>query len=191
MPYQEDVPVIGMISRIVEQKGYKLLLDALDDLIEQDFQLVILGTGDAELEKSLLKYEKKYAKKISLNTAFDETLAHMIEAGSDMFLMPSEFEPCGMNQLYSLKYGTLPIVFKTGGLADTIAELELEEKSGNGIVFEKFTAKELVKSVKRALRYYKKKEAWSELRQRIMNEDYSWEKSTDEYLDIYDTVLNE
>jgi starch synthase len=191
LPYQENVPVIGMISRIVEQKGYKLLLDALDELIEQDFQLVVLGTGDPELEKSLLKKEKKYSKKISLNTAFDETLAHMIEAGSDMFLMPSEFEPCGMNQLYSLKYGTLPIVFKTGGLADTITELDLEENSGNGIVFEKFTAKELVKSVKRALRYYKKKEVWSELRQRIMHEDYSWEKSTDEYLEIYDTVLNE
>ena len=191
LPYTENVPVLGMISRVVEQKGYKLLLDALDDLIAQEFQLVILGTGDKELERGLNKYEKKYPKKISINSAFDETLAHMIEAGSDMFLMPSEFEPCGMNQLYSLKYGTLPIVFKTGGLADTITEIDLEENSGNGIVFEKFSTKEFVKSVKRGLRYYKKKEIWAELRLRIMNDDFSWEKPTDEYLEIYDTILSE
>ncbi len=191
LPYQEDVPVFGMISRIVEQKGYQLLLDALDELIEQDFQLVILGTGDPELEKRLFKFEKKYPKKISMNTAFDETLAHMIEAGTDMFLMPSEFEPCGMNQLYSLRYGTLPIVYKTGGLADTITELDIDDGSGNGIVFEKFTAKEFAKAVKRGLRYFKKKDVWAEIRIRIMNDDFSWEKPTDEYQKIYDTVLGE
>jgi len=190
LPYKENVPVLGMISRVVEQKGYKLLLEALDNLIDQEFQLVILGTGEKELEKGLNKYEKKHPQKISINTAFDETLAHMIEAGSDMFLMPSAFEPCGMNQLYSLKYGTLPIVFKTGGLADTITEINLEEKSGNGIVFEKFSAKEFVKAVKRGMRYYKKKEIWTELQLRIMNDDFSWEKPTDEYLDIYDTILS-
>lgn len=190
LPYKENVPVLGMISRVVEQKGYKLLLDALDGLIDQEFQLVILGTGDKELEKGLNKYEKKHPQKISINTVFDETLAHMIEAGSDMFLMPSAFEPCGMNQLYSLKYGTLPIVFKTGGLADTITEIDLEENSGNGIVFVKFSAKEFVKAVKRGLRYYKKKEIWAELRLRIMNDDFSWEKPTDEYLEIYDTILS-
>ncbi len=191
LPYQENIPVIGMISRLVEQKGYKLLLDAMEDLIDQDFQLVILGTGDPELEKALLKYEKKHSKKISINTAFDETLAHMIEAGSDMFLMPSAFEPCGMNQLYSLKYGTLPVVFNTGGLADTITEVDFEENTGNGIVFEKFTGKELVKAIKRGLRYYKKKETWAELRIRLMSNDFSWEKPTEEYQEIYDTVLGE
>ncbi len=190
LPYKENVPVLGMISRVVEQKGYKLLLDVLDSMIDQEFQLVILGTGDKELEKGLNKYEKKYPQKISINTAFDETLAHMIEAGSDMFLMPSAFEPCGMNQLYSLKYGTLPVVFKTGGLADTITEIDLEENSGNGIVFEKFSTKEFIKAVKRGLRYYKKKEIWSALRLRIMNDDFSWEKPTDEYLEIYDTILS-
>jgi len=187
--YKEGVPVIGMISRIVEQKGYKLLLEAMDELIALDLQLVILGTGDKELEKGLMKFESKHPDKISINTAFDETLAHMIEAGSDMFLMPSQYEPCGMNQLYSIKYGTVPIVFKTGGLADTITEIDINEQTGNGIIFDRYTSKELVKAVKRALRYYKKKDQWEMFRLRIMQEDFSWDKASDEYLDIYTTIL--
>ena len=191
LPYREDFPVMGMISRIVEQKGYQLLLDAMDELMEQGFQLIILGKGDPVLEKDLQKYQQKFPDRISINSAFDETLAHMVEAGSDIFLMPSEFEPCGMNQLYSLKYGTVPLVYKTGGLADTIQEFNLEEKTGNGLVFEKYTAKELVKTVKRGLKYFKKKDLWQELCLRIMNENFSWEKPTDEYLDIYSTLLEE
>jgi len=191
LPYQEGVPVFGMISRIIEQKGYKLLLDVLEELVSQDLQLIILGKGDKDLEKGLKKYQSKYPKKISINSAFDETLAHMVEAGSDMFLMPSSFEPCGMNQLYSLRYATIPIVYKTGGLADTITEIDINEQNGNGLIFEKYTAKEFAKTIKRGLRYYKKKDAWTELCLRIMKEDFSWEKPTDEYLDIYTTILGE
>lgn len=191
IPYDEKIPVFGMISRIVEQKGYKILLDALDELITLDVQLIILGTGDKELEKALENYQTKYPDKISINAAFDETLAHMVEAGSDLFLMPSAFEPCGMNQMYSLKYGTLPVVYHTGGLADTITEINLEEQTGNGIVFEKFNGKELIRAIKRALRYYKKKDSWSELRLRIMEQDFSWVKPTEEYLNIYNTMLEE
>ena len=105
-----------------------------------------------------------------------------------MFLMPSSFEPCGMNQLYSLKYGTVPLVYKTGGLADTIEEFDIEENTGNGIVFDKYTPKEFIKAVKRGLRYYKKKDLWQDLSFRIMKENFSWEKPTDEYLDIYATI---
>ncbi len=189
--YEENRPVIGMIARIVEQKGFKLLIESLDELLQEDIQIIILGKGQADLEKSILEYQKKYPNKISLNTAFDETLAHMVEAGADMFLMPSSFEPCGMNQLYSLRYGTLPIVYKTGGLADTIQEINAEQNTGNGIVFEKYTSKELTKAIKRALRLYKKHDLWRENMKRIMSEDHSWEPSTEKYLDVYTTLLND
>lgn len=191
IPYDPKVPVLGMISRVVEQKGYKILLEAMDELMALDVQVIILGTGDKELEKELKKYQTKYSGKISINAAFDETLAHMVEAGSDMFLMPSAFEPCGMNQMYSLKYGTLPIVYKTGGLADTISEINIEDKTGNGIMFDKFTGKELLRAIKRALKYYKKTEVWQELRLRLMEQDFSWEKPAQEFLEIYNTLLEE
>jgi starch synthase len=191
MEYDEGIPVIGMISRIVEQKGFQLLIQALESLVELNFQLIVLGTGDKKLEKQLQSWQRRFPKKISLSTAFDETLAHMVEAGADIFLMPSSYEPCGMNQMYSLKYGTIPIVFKTGGLADTITEIELEQNTGNGFVFEKYTAKELTKTIKKALRIYKKKDFWTELQLRVMQEDYSWDLPTEKYHEIYSRILGE
>jgi starch synthase len=191
LSYQENVPVIGMISRLVEQKGYFLLMEAMDQLMMLNFQLIILGTGDKKIEKQIQSYQKKYPDRISLNQAFDEILAHMIEAGSDLFLLPSSYEPCGMNQMYSLKYGTIPIVYSVGGLAETITEYNLEENTGNGFVFEKYTAKELVRTIKRALKIYKKKEQWQELQLKAMQEDFSWERSSQKYLDIYMTMLDE
>ena len=191
MPYNESTPVIGMISRVVDQKGYDLLVEALDSLTELDMQIVILGTGDKKLEDSIEKFQKKFPNKISLNRAFDETLAHMIEAGSDFFLMPSSFEPCGMNQIYSLKYGTLPIVYYTGGLADTIFEIDEKEKTGNGFVFNKYSSKELIKVIKRALKFYKNKNVLVETQTRIMDEDFSWDTSIDKYSDVYEKVVGE
>ena len=171
--------------------GYFLLMEAMDQLMMLNFQLIILGTGDKKIEKQIQSYQKKYPDRISLNQAFDETLAHMIEAGSDLFLLPSSYEPCGMNQMYSLKYGTIPIVYSVGGLAETITEYNLEENTGNGFVFEKYTAKELVRTIKRALKIYKKKEQWQELQLKAMREDFSWERSSQKYLDIYMTMLDE
>jgi starch synthase len=191
MTYNENTPLLGMISRVVDQKGYDLLTEALESLMELDLQIVILGTGDKKLENDIEKYQKKYPQKISLNKAFDETLAHMIEAGSDFFLMPSRFEPCGMNQIYSLKYGTLPIVFNTGGLADTIVELNESENSGNGFLFEKYTSKELIKTIKKAIKFYKNKNLLQETRVRIMEEDFSWDESIEKYSEIYDNVVGE
>jgi starch synthase len=191
LKYQEDVPVIGMISRIVEQKGFSLLLEAMDQLMELNLQFVILGTGDKKIEKQIFSLQKKKPGKISLNQAFDETLAHMIEAGSDIFLMPSAYEPCGMNQMYSLKYGTIPIVHKVGGLAETIKEYDSVDKTGNGFVFEKYTVKDLVRAVKRALKIYKKSEMWSELQLSAMQEDFSWDRSAKQYLDLYMKMLED
>jgi starch synthase len=191
LPYKEGVPVIGMISRVIEQKGYKILIEAIDELKDVDFQLVILGVGDKELEKSLEELKKKYPGKISLNRAFDETLAHMIEAGSDFFMMPSSYEPCGMNQIYSLRYATLPIVFKTGGLADTIEEIDVEKETGNGFVFTKYSGAELTKTIKRAFALYENKDTLQQIRTRVMAQEFSWEQSTDKYLELYDQSLNE
>jgi starch synthase len=188
--YQEGVPVIGMISRIVEQKGFTLLLEAMDQLMELNLQFVILGTGDKKIEKQIFSFQKKHPGNISLNQAFDETLAHMIEAGSDLFLMPSSYEPCGMNQMYSLKYGTIPIVHKVGGLAETITEFNPTEKTGNGFVFEKYAVKDLVRVVKRALKVYNKNKIWRELQLSTMQEDFSWDRSAKEYLDLYIKMLD-
>ena len=191
MPYNENTPLIGMISRVVDQKGYDLLVEALESLLELDLQIVILGTGDKKLEDNIESYQKKYPNKISLNRAFDETLAHMIEAGADFFLMPSRFEPCGMNQIYSLRYGTLPIVFNTGGLADTISNLDEKENTGNGFVFDKYSSKELLKVIKKAIKFFKNKGLWTETQIRIMQEDFSWDTSMDSYSDVYEKVVGE
>ena len=191
MPYNQNTPLIGMISRVVDQKGYDLLTEALESLVELDLQIVILGTGDKKLEDNIESYQKKYPKKISLNRAFDETLAHMIEAGSDLFLMPSRFEPCGMNQIYSIRYGTLPIVFNTGGLADTISELDEKTDTGNGFVLNKYSSKELIKAIKKAIKTFKNKSLWTQTQIRIMQEDFSWDTSIDSYSDVYEKVVGE
>lgn len=192
LAYNSEIPVIGMISRVVEQKGYSILLDALEKLAKkEDFRLIILGTGDKKLEQAIEELKAKYTDKISLNRAFDDTLAHLIEAGSDMFLMPSKYEPCGMNQIYSLKYGTVPIVFKTGGLADTIEEVNTEENTGNGFVFEKHDSEELLSAMVRAISMFKNKEIWNQLRNRIMDEDFSWDTRINEYIDVYDHLVGE
>ncbi len=189
LQYSEKTPLLGMISRITDQKGYDILVEILEKLESMDFQVVILGTGDKKLEKTIETFQKKYPTKISLNKAFDETLAHMIEAGSDIFLMPSKYEPCGMNQIYSIRYGTIPIVYKTGGLADTITEIDANEETGNGFIFEKHTAKELLKTLKKAMKLYKDKARWQETQMRIMEEDFSWNNSIDEYSEIYDNIV--
>lgn len=123
-----------MISRLTNQKGFDLVAAAISDLLKLKIQLVILGTGDPQYHKLLEKLAKAHAKQVALFLKFDDTLAHLIEAGSDMFLMPSLYEPCGLNQMYSLKYGTIPIVRKTGGLADTIVDVDADPNSGNGFV---------------------------------------------------------
>lgn len=189
LEYNEEMPVVGMITHLAEKKGFDLLLEALPDLMDLNIQLVILASGDKKLQKQIQSMINKFKNKISLNTAYDETLSHMIEAGSDLFLMPSAHEPCGMNQMYSLKYGTIPIVYKTGGLADTISEINVEDGTGNGFVFEKYKSKELSKTVKRALKLLKKKDQWSEIQYRVMKEDFSWDTSTDKYLDIYANLI--
>ncbi len=190
LPFDDATPVIGMVSRLVQTKGFDLIIDILDQLMKLPVQLVVLGTGFIEFQNSLSEWAEKYPNRIFYSAAFDETLAHQIEAGADMFLMPSRFEPCGLNQIYSLKYGTPPIVHKTGGLADTVDDWD--GKNGNGFSFSRYSSQELLKTIKRAVDVYRQSPGqWSRLVQNGMAADYSWRKSAEKYRDIYQTILIE
>ncbi|KPL01106.1 MAG: glycogen synthase [candidate division Zixibacteria bacterium SM23_73_3] len=184
-----DIPLIGIISRLADQKGFDLLAKIGDELLSLDLQLVILGTGEEKYHRLFKEMRVKCSDKISVNLGFDNPLAHLIEAGSDMFLMPSRYEPCGLNQLYSLKYGTVPIVRKTGGLADTIENYDLQTGEGTGFVFKNYDASELMDTIKLALRVYKEKDAWLKLMKNGMKKDFSWETAAKKYVEIYQKAI--
>ncbi len=182
---KKDIPLIGMISRLADQKGFDLLAQIKDKLMKLGLKLVILGTGEKKYHDLLSELEKKYPRKLKINLTFDNQLAHLIEAGADMFLMPSRYEPCGLNQLYSLKYGTVPIVRETGGLADTIQDYDPKAEEGTGFVFKDYDSDELLKVIKRAISVYQDKKEWKKLMLSGMNKDFSWESSAKKYVQLY------
>jgi starch synthase len=186
---KNDVPLIGIISRLADQKGFDILAEISDQLLSLDLRMVLLGTGDEKYHKLFKQMAKKYPEKISVNLRFDDPLAHLIEAGSDMFLMPSRYEPCGLNQLYSLKYGTLPIVRETGGLADTIQDFNPDKDGGTGFVFKDYDSDELLEVVKKALRVYQDEEIWTKLMRNGMQKDFSWQASAKKYEALYQKAL--
>jgi starch synthase len=167
-----------MVSRLAEQKGLDIFAQALDDLSKLNVQLVILGAGDLKYQQILKEAAEKYPRNISLNLKFDDHLAHKIYAGSDIFLMPSKYEPCGLGQLISLRYGTIPLVFKTGGLADTI-------NRNNGFIFSRYTKEELLKLIEKAVRVFKNKNKWAALIKNAMECNFSWKVSADKYIQLY------
>lgn len=181
------LPLIGIISRLADQKGFDLIAEEAEALMERDLQVVVLGTGDAQYHELFEALAKKYPKKIAAALKFDNGLAHRIEAGSDMFLMPSRYEPCGLNQLYSLKYGTIPVVRATGGLADTIEPYA--DGTGTGFRFDEYTGTALIDAVDRALAVYDDAKAWKSLVQRAMAQDFSWENSASQYEELYRTTI--
>lgn len=191
LPISEITPMLGFIGRLVEQKGVDLLLNQITQLLTLDCQLVILGSGISHYEEALLHIAQQHPDKVSLTLGYNETFAHQIEAAADIFLMPSVFEPCGLNQMYSLRYGTLPIVHAVGGLCDTINEEPLDEigDTGNGFVFHHATANDLHDAIKRALNCYQQPDKWKKLQQNAMKQDFSWEKSAKEYESIYEQLL--
>ncbi len=179
---EEDVPLVGMVSRLAEQKGLDLVVEALDRMLSLGIQLVVLGEGDPRYEQALREAEGRSGGRIAVHIGFSETLAHRIEAGSDMFLMPSRFEPCGLNQMYSLRYGTVPVVRATGGLADTV----FEGAEGNGLVFADYTAEDMLSALRRALEIYRDRpDRWTKIVERGMRGDYSWQSSAREYVKLY------
>jgi starch synthase len=186
LPAREDTPIIGIVSRLVSQKGFDLIACVLNELLQEDIQLIVLGTGEHEYENMFRWAAEHYPTKVSANILYDDTLAQRIYAGADMFLMPSLFEPCGLSQLFSLRYGTIPIVRETGGLNDTIHSYNALTGEGNGFSFTNYNAHDMLYTVRRAILFYHNhKEVWHRLIQRGMVQDYSWEKSAQEYLDLY------
>ena len=178
LPVKTDVPLFGIVSRLAEQKGFDILADAIEKICKMNLQLVILGTGDLKYHVILEDIVKKYPKIISLHLKFDDSLAHKIYAGSDVFLMPSKYEPCGLGQLISMSYGTIPLVFKTGGLADTVTE-------NDGFVFDKYKKEDLLKTIDKATKAFKDKKKWLRIMQRAMHNNFSWKESAKKYLALY------
>ena len=187
-PINEESPVIGMVSRLAGQKGFDILCQALDGLFELGVALVILGTGEEVFQKALLEAREKYPRSLGLRIAFDEGLSHKIYAGSDMFLIPSRYEPCGLTQMYSLRYGTVPVVRATGGLDDTIQEYNPADQTGNGFRFDAYSASALVSAVKNAVGVFRQKERWRALIKKAMACDYSWDQSAREYIRLYNRI---
>ena len=189
LPVDERNPTIGIISRLAEQKGFDLITAVMDELMKEGLQVVILGTGDEKYHLLLGALAQKYPEQIGLKIAFDNGLAHKIEAGADMFLMPSRFEPCGLNQIYSLKYGTVPIVRAVGGLDDTIEDHQPGTNRGTGFKFSEYTPAALMETVRRALGTYHDPEAWEGLMLRGMEADFSWDRSAGIYLQVYQDLV--
>lgn len=190
LPIDSEVPLFAVVSRLVRQKGINLLIQIIDKLMEKQIQLVILGTGEKEYEDHFRNLEIRYPDKVSTNIYFDDILAHKIYAGSDMFLMPSLFEPCGLGQLIALRYGSIPIVRETGGLKDTIISYNETTGIGNGFSFAPYNAHDFLYTIERALSFYNDKEVWGKIINQAMTTDNSWEKSASEYLNIYKSLLN-
>lgn len=187
--FQPDVPVVGIISRLFDSKGVDLIQKAFPDLMKLNIQLILLGTGDNKYHQFFEKVSSKYSKKFACYLGFNDELAHLIEAGSDIFLMPSKYEPCGLNQMYSLMYGTVPLVRETGGLADTVIRYNEKSGEGNGFVFKKYDAKEMIKELQRALTIYEDKKTWQKIMKNGMKVDFSWGISAKKYIELYKTIL--
>ncbi len=190
LEYDENKPVISMISKLNDNKGFDLVKKAFKDLMSLDAQFILLGTGEKKYLNFFDKAVAKYPKKFACYLGFDDQLAHLIEAGSDMFLMPSKYEPCGLNQMYSLVYGTIPIVRETGGLADTVVPVDLKNGTGNGFVFKKYEPSELLDTVKKAIELYKSdKKLWLKLMKTGMKSNFTWLNSSKVYVSLYKKLI--
>lgn len=191
LPVNDHVPLFGLIGRLVEQKGVDLLLDCLPEMVEMPMQFVLLGSGEKDFEKKLTNFAHLYPDKLAIKIGYDEALAHLIEAGADIFLMPSRFEPCGLNQMYSQRYGTIPIVRRTGGLADTVIDSlphTIADNSATGIVFHEANASALMEAIKRAMILYGNHDAWKKMQLAGMKKDFSWLQSAEQYLALYESL---
>ncbi len=189
LPARPDAPLVASISRLADQKGFDLIADTLEDMLALGAQYVLLGTGERKYHDLFATLSKKHPKSFAVKIAYDNSLAHLIEAGADMFLMPSRYEPCGLNQIYSLKYGTVPVVRAVGGLEDTIRDDPADPDFATGFKFYEYSAKEMLRAVNRAVELYHNNGAWLALVKRCMQEDFSWEKSATEYAALYKKAL--
>lgn len=184
----KDVPMLAIISRVVQHKGFDILIEALKEILKNDVQFVMLGTGDEHYINRFMLLKEKFPDKISINNVFDNNLAKKIYSASDLFVMPSLFEPCGLSQLISFRYGTIPIARKTGGLNDTVIGFLGDRENGNGFTFWNANEKDLEEVTMKALEIYKDKETWNMLIKRVMNLDFSWRTSAEKYIEVYKRI---
>ncbi len=189
LPVDEDIPMLSMVSRLVAMKGLDLVAHILEELLQEDIQFVMLGTGDRQYEEMFLYFQNKYPDKMAARVYFNEDEAHKIYAGSDIFLMPSMSEPCGISQLISLRYGTIPIVREVGGLKDTVRAYNRFTGEGNGFSFKNFNAHELLFTTKDALNLYGDKKKWKKLMKSAMESKNDWEESSKEYIELYKNLI--
>ncbi len=183
------VMMIGIVSRLTDQKGFDLIQRVMDEICQDSIQIVVLGTGEEQYENMFRHFAWKYNGKVSANIFYSEQLSHKIYAACDAFLMPSLFEPCGLSQLMSLRYGTLPIVRETGGLRDTVEPYNEYEKTGTGFSFSNYNAHEMMATVRYAEQiYYDKKRDWNKLVERAMQKDFSWKNSARQYEELYESM---
>lgn len=187
--YDESVPVIGIISRIVTQKGFEILIPVLSDILGLPSHMVILGRGDAHFEHVFHEMARIFPDRFRVCVGHDEALAHRIEAGADMFLMPSKYEPCGLNQMMSMRYGTLPIVRATGGLADTVRDADHDGAHGTGFTFAEYKPEDLLHAIQRATTAFRDRARWRSLQRNAMSADFSWERSARQYVELYQWCL--
>jgi len=184
---ERDVPMVGIISRLANQKGFDIISVSMDEIMSKDLQFVVLGTGEGRYEEMFRNYAWRYPDKMSAQITFNDELAQRIYAGSDIFLMPSVYEPCGLGQMFAMRYGTIPIVRKTGGLADTVQHFGPESSQGTGFVFEDFVASGLMWALNQALGYYNTPH-WPIIVKNAMQSDFSWNKSALDYVALYQTL---
>jgi starch synthase len=189
LPVEAGIPLFGSIGRLVEQKGVDLMLGALEEMLSANLQFVLLGTGQPEFEYAFKELAQRFPSKMSIKIGFEEDLSHRVEAGCDFFLMPSRFEPCGLNQMYSLRYGTIPIVRRTGGLDDSVIDVRDDSAAADGIKFNDISSAALAKAIRKALALYAEPQLLQHFRQNAMTADFSWDRTAAEYLKSYRRAL--
>jgi starch synthase len=190
LPVTKKLPLFGTISRLAEQKGVDIQLGALEEMLRADIQFVLLGSGSPDYERGYHALARRFPDKVAVRTGYNESLAHRIEAACDFFLMPSRFEPSGLNQMYSLRYGTIPIVRATGGLDDSVVDFAENAAAANGIKFREYSARALAKAIRKALAIYQQPILLRRFRQNGMRADFSWELTVEEYVNIYEAINN-
>jgi starch synthase len=185
----KGIPLFATISRLAEQKGVDIELGALQEMLSADIQFVLLGSGSPAYERGYQELARRFPQKVAVRFGYDESLSHRIEAGCDFFIMPSQFEPCGLNQMYSLRYGTIPIVRATGGLDDSVIDFVQDAARANGIKFQEYSARALAKAMRKALEIYEQPALLRRFRQNAMQVDFSWDKTVIDYLKVYESAV--
>ena len=188
LPANAEVPLFGSIGRLVEQKGVDIMLGALEEMLSADLQTIVLGSGASMFQKAFQQLAARFPSRLAVHIGWDQGLSHRIEAGSDFFLMPSRFEPCGLNQMYSLRYATVPIVRITGGLDDTVVDITEDPALANGIKFGPYSASALARSIRKALSLFQEPRLLSHFRRNAMAADFSWDRTASKYLEAYESV---